>query len=74
MTTPIAVAGRQADLSLLLGRLDGKMDLILLASTSHEARIGSLETWKSWITGALAVLTGVLTLLNREHLIALFTK
>lgn len=42
------------DIRLLLGRLDGKMDLLLIKGSDHDKRISVLEAWKNRISGILA--------------------
>ena len=47
MTSPAS-----EDLVLLIGSLDGKMDLLLASSTDHTARIGKLEKDRTRLAGA----------------------
>jgi hypothetical protein len=44
------------DLYQALGRLEAKVDLLLQDRQDLEARVGSLERWRSWLAGAWAIL------------------
>jgi hypothetical protein len=39
------------DLRLLIGRMDGKLDIVLQRSHEHEHRISALEAWKNKALG-----------------------
>jgi len=50
------------DIKLLLGQLDGKVDMILAGQTvqrqtleAHDGRIGTLEKWQARVLGGAAV-------------------
>lgn len=44
------------DILILIGRMDGKLDLLLTRHDQHERRIASLEGWKNRAVGWLAAL------------------
>lgn len=50
-----------SELSILLARLEVKLDQLLTVSGDHEARIRNLET-RRWPLPVVAVLTGVAAL------------
>lgn len=39
------------DVLLLLGKIDGKVDLMLTRSVEHDRRISALESWKNRAAG-----------------------
>jgi hypothetical protein len=39
----------------MVGNLEGKMDLLIEASSSHDKRIRKLEGYKKYLMGAVAV-------------------
>ena len=57
MTTP--PCSDSESLHVLVGRIDGKMDLMLTQSVSHEARIASLEAWRNRLVGAVAIVGAI---------------
>lgn len=42
------------DVILLLGKIDGKVDLMLTRSVEHDRRISALESWKNRAAGIWA--------------------
>ena len=44
------------DTLLLLGKIDGKLDLVIDKVNGQEQRISSLEKWRAYVVGAGAVL------------------
>lgn len=45
----------------LLGRLDGKMDLVIAKLDGHDRRISAVEKRQWWATGAAAVAGAVIS-------------
>lgn len=39
------------DLRVLIGRMDGKLDIVLQWANEHERRISALEAWKNKVLG-----------------------
>lgn len=55
MTTPSTDEGTTAhSVLLLIGRMDGKLDLLLTRHDQHERRLAALEGWKNRAVGWLA--------------------
>ena len=44
------------DILLLIGRMDGKLDLLLTRHDQHDRRITALEAWKNRAVGWLAAI------------------
>jgi hypothetical protein len=59
------------DLHLLIGRLDGKLDLLLTHSADHEARLQALEAFKHRAYG-LIVASSFAGGAAADHLISTF--
>ena len=60
------------DLILLIGRLDGKLDMIPETNTSLGQRVAKLETASSRLHGVALALAAFSTYLGKDHLAALF--
>jgi hypothetical protein len=43
-----------------MGRIEGKLDIMLPLLTNHEGRISSLEKSRAWMLGAAAVIVALL--------------
>lgn len=55
MTNKAASTGAvDPDVLLLIGRMDGKLDIILTRHDQHERRLSALEAWKNRAVGWLA--------------------
>lgn len=52
---------RDNSIQYILGRLDGKMDLVLKSVTNHDKRLAAVEKRQWWISGASAVVGVLLT-------------
>lgn len=63
--------GPSEELILLIGRLDGKVDKLLKVAEDCEGRILSLEKDRWRVTGAFAVLLGIVGWFNHERLVML---
>lgn len=51
-----------------LGRLEGKMDLIVNKHEDFDTRLGVLENFKSWIVGGFVFIgTGLTWVLGLKH-------
>jgi hypothetical protein len=66
------------DIGVLSGTMRGLQDEVRHGFTNlgdrldgHSTRLGGLERWRAYITGAVAVLTFIVTLLGITRLIAL---
>ena len=63
-------------LLLLVGSIDGKMDLMLEQQRHHATRISVLERDRNRLTGGIAALTGIITWIAKDsvipHLATLF--
>ncbi len=59
MKNEYAHPDEKVDIHVLVGRIDGKVDLILERTTSHETRLRSLEAWRNRLAGGLAILGAI---------------
>lgn len=59
------------DLVLLIGSIDGKMDILLAQSTDHNIRLGKLERDRTRIAGALIGLSGAFAWFTHDKIPAL---
>lgn len=51
------------DLLLLLGRIDGKLDMALRQGADHADRIAALEKKQAWMLGAAGVIAALISAL-----------
>jgi len=49
------------ELAVMLTNVEGKIDAVQACLNAHEPRIRSLENWRSFIIGGLALLTFLVT-------------
>jgi hypothetical protein len=61
------------DLRLLVGRIDGKLDLLLETRGSQETRLASLEAWRNKLVGAVAILAVATTYLAKVPVTTAFS-
>jgi hypothetical protein len=68
----IATDSSQQEMLLLLGRVDGKVDILITSTSSLAARVTSLEVAQARILAVFAVVTAFFTFLGKEHIASLF--
>lgn len=47
-----------------LGRLEGKVDILLDQRKDHDVRLGKLERWRAYTVGIASTVAGLITLLK----------
>jgi hypothetical protein len=62
------------DLRVMIGRMDGKLDIVLHWANEHERRISALEAWKNKVLGwhLASAVGGGASALGADRLIQLF--